>query len=73
MATYFILDLEVKDAKAFESYKGGVPPIIQKHGGEYLVRGGPVDVIELDGKGRSRDLAVLAEIAELAGFPAAAR
>jgi 4-amino-4-deoxychorismate lyase len=34
---------------------------------------GPVDVIELDGKGRSRDLAVLREVAELAGFPAAAR
>jgi 4-amino-4-deoxychorismate lyase len=33
---------------------------------------GPVDVIELDGKGRSRNLAVLAEVAELAGFPRAA-
>ena len=34
---------------------------------------GPVDVVELDGKGRSRDLPVLAEIAQLAGFPPAAR
>ena len=34
---------------------------------------GPVDVVELDGKGRSRDLRVLAEIARLAGFPSAAR
>ena len=34
---------------------------------------GPVDVVELDGKGRSRDLPVLAEIARLAGFPPAAR
>jgi 4-amino-4-deoxychorismate lyase len=34
---------------------------------------GPVDVVELDGKGRSRDLAVLAEIARFAGFPPVAR
>jgi 4-amino-4-deoxychorismate lyase len=34
---------------------------------------GPVDVVELDGKGRSRDLPVLAEIARFAGFPPAAR
>jgi uncharacterized protein (DUF1330 family) len=46
MAAYFILDVEVKDAKAYEPYKNGVGPIIQKHGGEYLVRGGQVEVIE---------------------------
>ena len=34
---------------------------------------GPVDVVELDGKGRSRDLPVLAEIARFAGFPPAAQ
>jgi 4-amino-4-deoxychorismate lyase len=34
---------------------------------------GPVDVVELDGKGRSRDLPVLAEIARCAGFPPAAQ
>ena len=46
MAAYFILDVEVKDAKAYEPYKNGVGAIIQKHGGEYLVRGGQADVIE---------------------------
>ena len=46
MAAYLIVDVEVKDAKAYEPYKNGVGPVIQKHGGEYLVRGGQVDVIE---------------------------
>ena len=46
MAAYFILDVEVRDAKAFQPYKNGVGAIIQKHGGEYLVGGGQVDVIE---------------------------
>ena len=46
MAAYLILDVEVKDANAYEPYKNGVGPLIQKHGGEYLIRGGPVEVVE---------------------------
>jgi uncharacterized protein (DUF1330 family) len=46
MAAYLIVDVEVKDAKAYEPYRTGVGPIIQKHGGEYLVRGGQVEVVE---------------------------
>ena len=43
---HFWLDVEVKDAKAYEPYKNGVGAIIQKHGGEYLIRGGTIEVIE---------------------------
>jgi uncharacterized protein (DUF1330 family) len=46
MAAYLIIDVEVKDTAAYEPYRTGVGPIIQKHGGEYLVRGGQVAVIE---------------------------
>ena len=46
MASYLVIDIEVKDDKAYEPYRAGVGPIIQKHGGEYLVRGGPVEVVE---------------------------
>jgi uncharacterized protein (DUF1330 family) len=46
MAAYLIVDVEVKDAKAYEPYRAGVGPVIQKHGGEYLVRGGQVEVVE---------------------------
>ena len=46
MAVYVIVDLEVKDPAAFASYKTAVPPIVGKHGGEYLARGGATEVIE---------------------------
>lgn len=40
MAVYVILDTEIHDAAAYEKYKAQVAPIIEKHGGRYLVRGG---------------------------------
>ena len=40
----------MKDAAAYETYKAQVPAFIRKHGGEYLVRGGPHEVIEGDWK-----------------------
>jgi len=48
MAAYLIVDIEVKDPVGWEEYKAGVTAIIKKHGGEYLVRGGAVEVIEGD-------------------------
>ena len=50
MAVYLICDVAVKDAAAYETYKAQVPAFIRKHGGEYLVRGGPHEVIEGDWK-----------------------
>jgi len=46
MSAYLIVDIEVRDAAAHEEYKGEVPRLVAKHGGEYLVRGGPHEVIE---------------------------
>jgi uncharacterized protein (DUF1330 family) len=46
MAAYLIVDLDVHDPSAFEQYKAAVPALISKHGGEYLVRGGALEVIE---------------------------
>jgi uncharacterized protein (DUF1330 family) len=48
MSAYLIVNLEVKDATAYERYKSEVPGLIRKHGGEYLVRGGKCEVIEDD-------------------------
>ncbi len=45
---YMIVDIEVHDPVAYEQYKAGVPPLVRKHGGEYLVRGGTVQVFEGD-------------------------
>jgi len=48
MSVYLIVNIDVRDAAAYEEYKAAVPALIQKHGGEYLVRGGKVVVLEGD-------------------------
>jgi uncharacterized protein (DUF1330 family) len=48
LPAYLVVNLEVKDVTAFEEYKAAVPPIIKKHGGEYIVRGGSWEAFEGD-------------------------
>ncbi len=46
MTAYMIVDIDVLDPAQYETYKREVPKLIEKHGGEYLVRGGEFEVIE---------------------------
>lgn len=46
MAAYVIVQIDVKDAKLFDAYRKEVPATIAKYGGEYLVRGGTLEVLE---------------------------
>jgi len=46
MAVYLIANLQVHDLELHAEYRRLVPPLIAKHGGEYLVRGGAIEVIE---------------------------
>lgn len=48
MAAYVIVDVEVKDAAAYEEYRKRVPPTIAQYGGRYLVRGGRFEKLEGD-------------------------
>jgi uncharacterized protein (DUF1330 family) len=48
MAVYVIVNIDVKDAHAYEKFKGEAPALIRKHGAEYLVRGGNSKVLEGD-------------------------
>jgi uncharacterized protein (DUF1330 family) len=48
MPSYLIVDVSVKDPARYADYIRQVPAVIARHGGEYLVRGGAVDVIEGD-------------------------
>ncbi|HEX7966763.1 MAG TPA: DUF1330 domain-containing protein [Stellaceae bacterium] len=48
MAAYVIVDLDVKNPTAYESYRREVPATIAKYGGRFLVRGGNVEVLEGD-------------------------
>ena len=46
MPAYMIVNIDLKDPVAYEKYKAEVPALIRKHGGEYLVRGGQIEVLE---------------------------
>jgi len=43
---YVIADARIHDRAAYDEYRGKVLPTIQKHGGRFVVRGGPHEVLE---------------------------
>jgi uncharacterized protein (DUF1330 family) len=53
LKAYLIAEIEVVDAATYEGYKTEAAPIVAKYGGQYIVRGGPLTLVEGDGsKGR---------------------
>lgn len=46
MAAYLIANIEVLDQVIYEEYRNGVSATIAAHGGRYLARGGPIEVLE---------------------------
>ena len=48
MPTYLIGDITVKDPAAYEQYRVGASDLIARHHGEYIVRGGDIEVISGD-------------------------
>jgi uncharacterized protein (DUF1330 family) len=48
MAVYVIVNLRIHDLAAYDAYKAGVVPMVSRHGGEYLARGGATEVLEGD-------------------------
>ena len=46
MSAYLIVDVDVHDVDGYEEYRNRAPALIEKHGGEYIVRGGEFEVIE---------------------------
>ena len=46
MSAYLIVNLDVHDTDAYEEYKSGAAALVERHGGEYLVRGGNLDILE---------------------------
>ena len=45
-AGYLIVQVDVKDAEKYETYKAGTPGVIAKYDGEFIVRGGQLDAVE---------------------------
>ena len=48
MSAYLIVDIEVTDPQAYDDYRSQVPPLVEKYGGKYLVRGGAFEILEGD-------------------------
>lgn len=46
MAGYIIAQIDVRDSDAYDEYKALVPGTIAPYEGEFLVRGGDVEVLE---------------------------
>lgn len=57
MTAYLIADVEVADPQAYAEYRRRVLPLVERHGGRFLVRGGPHRVLE--GEWRPRRLVVI--------------
>ena len=45
---YLIADTKIHDPEKYEAYKRLAKPIVEEFGGEYIVRGGRLDVAQAD-------------------------
>ena len=48
MAAYIIVQVGVTDPETFETYRAQVPATLEKYDGEFIVRGGGMEVLEGD-------------------------
>jgi uncharacterized protein (DUF1330 family) len=46
MSAYLLANVDVSDAEAYKVYVERNTPLVQNHGGRFVVRGGRVDVLE---------------------------
>ncbi len=46
MPAYVIVQVDVTDPATFETYRAQVPATLAPYGGEYVVRGGTMEVLE---------------------------
>jgi uncharacterized protein (DUF1330 family) len=46
MAGYIIVEVDITDAKAYESYKPLAGASVARHGGKFIVRGGQTETLE---------------------------
>ena len=48
MSAYIIVQVEVTDAEVYETYRKQVPSTLEAFDGEFLVRGGNMEILEGD-------------------------
>jgi uncharacterized protein (DUF1330 family) len=52
MSAYLIADVEVHDQNVYADYRRQVLPLVEKHGGRFIVRGGAHEALEGEWKPR---------------------
>jgi uncharacterized protein (DUF1330 family) len=68
MAAYLIVEHTISDPAKFEEYRVKVGPMIAKHGGRYLSKGGSHKLLEVDR--RAPDRVALIEFPDMASLNA---
>ena len=43
---YIVVDVDIHNPDIYEDYKGKVAPIVKAFGGEYIARGGTLDIVQ---------------------------
>ncbi len=56
MAAYVMVHVDVHDADAYARYAALAGPAVEKHGGEFLARGGRA--VQMEGVGRARNVVI---------------
>jgi len=46
VTAYLVVDIRVHDAHRYQEYVSRAPAFVEKHSGQYIVRGGDVEVAE---------------------------
>ena len=46
MAAYIVIQIEITDPETFETYRAQVPATLEPYGGEFIVRGGDMEILE---------------------------
>lgn len=52
MSVYLIAEIEVKNAEAYAEYAAQTPGLVARHGGKFIIRGGPAKALEGEWSGR---------------------
>lgn len=67
MSAYLIVDVEIHDKNVYAEYRRQVLPLVQKHGGRFIVRGGAHETLE--GEWRPQRLVII-EFPDMAALKA---
>jgi len=70
MPAYLIAEHKITDTAKFEEYRVKVGPIIARHGGRYVTKGGSQKVLEADNAVWQPDRVVIIEFPDMAALNA---